>query len=105
MSKQVNDDQSYTILVPSEQGRTISIKAPSPEMAIQKLQGQIAGKQREDTDIASTLVWDAWSDPSEIGEEWLITPDTKDEENPAAVMSWNGNSLKTYRDLGTILKK
>ena len=105
MRKQKDNNRTYTILVPSTQGWTITVEAPSPEIACQKLQRQIAGKQKEATGITSALVWDVWSDPSEAGEEWLIAPVAKNPFNPASVMSWNGNSIKLYRDIGSIFRK
>jgi hypothetical protein len=105
MPQPKNKNQTYKILVSSTQGRTITIVAPSPELACRKLQRQIAGKPRAANDISSALVWDVWSDPSASGEEWLISPAAQDRENPEGVMSWNGNSIKTYRDIGSIFRK
>ena len=105
MRQQKDSNRTYTILVPSTQGWTITVEAPSPEIACKKLQRQIAGKQKEATDISSALVWDVWSDPSQAGDEWLIAPVESNPFNPASLMSWNGDSIKLYRDIGRILRK
>jgi hypothetical protein len=105
MPKPQRENHDYVILVPSLQGRTIAKKATSPEMACQQLQRQIAGKEREATDISSDLVWDVWSDPSEPGEEWLIVPVVKDARNPDEIMSWNGKALTTHCEIGNILRR
>ena len=86
----------YDILVSSGGFHIVRVEAYSPEEACKTLQRRIAGKPIMNTDITSTLVADVWSDPSDKGTGWIVTPALQSEKHATEVMAWDGKTISIH---------